>query len=258
MAADPGGRAQRLSPPAGLFAAASVVGAVALVGIVATRPAALEYSPAADTRSAARRAAPAPVYPRVVRSIDARRPGEAAYARGDVPAALNHFQQAVDADPTDPEALNNLGQLLVRSGRAVEAMPFFDRAVRIAPDRWAYRFNRARGFAELGQWGSAVEGYRDALERFPDDYATAFNLAKALQASGDLPGAIEGFERAIRLAPGQADFHLSHGLALEAAGRPTDAAAAYGRYLELAEDAPDAETVKARMALLDQAPAASR
>ena len=183
-------------------------------------------------------------------AMDIRRSGVAAYQRGDLTAAFGEFTRAVEANPEDPEALNNLGQVMVRSGRAEEAIALFDRAIQHGGDKWAYHFNRARAYGELKEWSQAVDGYREAARLFPDDYVTQFNLARALQANGDLPGAIQGFERAIQQAPGEPDFHLSHAYALEKAARPSDAAAAYQRFLELQPDAPQAEKIKARMALL--------
>jgi tetratricopeptide (TPR) repeat protein len=244
-----------------LRTAVAVLGAIALVGVVASRSPAPSAAPIQTDASAgaARRAAPAaPPRRKVVASIDARRPGEAAYNRGDVAAAQAAFQQAVAADSKDPEALNNLGQVLVRQGRAREAVPYFDRAITIVATSWAYHFNRVRAYAVLEEWGQAVAGYRDAQRLFPDDYATQFNLAKALQKSGDLRAAIPAFERAIELAPGQPDFHLAHGLALEAARRPTDAATAYRRYLELTEPGAEADKVKERITLLEGPPAGTR
>ncbi|MBI4265786.1 MAG: tetratricopeptide repeat protein [Acidobacteria bacterium] len=194
----------------------------------------------------------------VIAAFDSRRHGAAAYARGELDAALDEFSRAVEAHPEDAEALNNLGQVLVRSGRAAEAIPLFDEAIARAGDRWAYHFNRARAFAELQDWGSAIGGYRDAARLFPDDYVTQFNLARALQAGGDLAGAIAGFERAIELAPGEPDFHLSHAFALETAQRPMDALAAYRRFLELNPGAPQAEKISGRIAQLEgRAPASS-
>ena len=236
-----------------LLAAGAGLAAAGLIGLVVIRPEAPVAGTPVQAAAASLRSSSVPVYPKVVTSLDARRPGEAAYRAGDIPAALEHFREAVDADGRDPEALNNLGQLLVRSHRAPEAIQYFDRAIAIVPGRWAYHFNRARAFAHMQQWSAAIAGYRDALQLFPDDYATHFNLAKALQRNGDLRGALAGFERAIQLAPRQADFHLSYGLALEAAQRPKDAAAAYRRYLELDEESPDADKVKTRIAMLDGA-----
>ena len=176
--------------------------------------------------------------------------GQQAYASGNVDASVQQLQAAVDANPNDVRALNDLGQVLVRTGRAREAVAYLDKAVSLKSDSWAYQFNRARAYAQLEEWGQAVEGYRAAAQLFPDDYATQYNLAKALQASGNVSAALTAYEKAIELAPGQSDFQLSYGLALEAAKRPQDAAAAYRRYLELEPSAPQAEKVRAHLAAL--------
>jgi Flp pilus assembly protein TadD len=179
--------------------------------------------------------------------------GQQAYVSGNIDASAQQLQKAVDANPTDPRALNDLGQVLVRTGRAREATTYLDKAVSLKPDSWAYQFNRARAYAQLEEWGQAVDGYRTAARLFPDDYATQYNLAKALQASGNIGDALAAYEKAIALAPGQSDFHLSYGLALETAKRPQDAAAAYRRYLELEPASPQAEKVKAHLTALEKA-----
>ena len=179
--------------------------------------------------------------------------GQKAYVSGNIDASVQQLQAAVDANPNDPRALSDLGQVLVRTGRAREAVTYHEKAVSLKPDSWAYQFNRARAYAQLEEWGQAVEGYRAAARLFPDDYATQYNLAKALQASGDIGAALAAYEKAIQLAPGQSDFQLSYGRALETAKRPQDAAAAYRRYLELEPDSPQAEKVKAHLTALEKA-----
>ena len=187
---------------------------------------------------------------------ESSREGVAAYGSGDLSGSLEHFEAAVEADPANSEALNNLGQVLVRTGRPRDAIPYFDRAIQVSGEAWAYHFNRARAYAQLEQWSSAIAGYRDAAALFPDDYVTQFNLAKALEANRELDAAVEAFARAIALAPGQTEFHLSHARALETARRPAEAAAAYRRYLELEESAPQADKIKARIAELERGAAA--
>ena len=179
--------------------------------------------------------------------------GQQTYVSGNVEASVQQLQAAVDANPNDPRALNDLGQVLVRTGRAREAITYLNKAVSLKPDSWAYQFNRARAHAQLEAWGPAVEGYRAAGRLFPDDYATQYNLAKALQASGEVGAALAAYEKAIELAPGQSDFQLSYGLALETAKRPQDAAAAYRRYLELEPDSSQAEKVRAHLTALEKA-----
>jgi tetratricopeptide (TPR) repeat protein len=184
-------------------------------------------------------------------SMDLSRGGVAAYARGDVAGSIEQFMAAVEADPKNAQALNNLGQALVRAGRAREAIAYFDQAIAATGNVWTYHFNQAKAYAELQDWSRAVAGYRAAAGLFPQDYATAFNLARALQASGDLTGAIDEFQRAINLAPGEPDFPLALAYALESARRPGDAVSAYRRYLELQDSGPTAEKVKQRIEELE-------
>ena len=204
---------------------------------------------ARSTTSSSKATAPDPAHAAVSDLIG----GEQAYVSGNVDASVQQLQAAVDANPNDPRALSDLGQVLVRTGRAREAVAYFDKAVSLKPDSWAYQFNRARAYGQLQEWGEAVDGYRTAARLFPDDYATQYNLAKALHASGDIASALAAYEKAIELAPGQSDFQLSYGLALETANRQQDAAAAYRRYLELEPDSPQAERVKAHLKALEKA-----
>jgi tetratricopeptide (TPR) repeat protein len=184
-------------------------------------------------------------------SSDAARSALAAYAKGDVAGAISQLTDAVAANPQDAQALNNLGQSLVRAGRTREAIQYFDRAVALADTVWTYHFNRARAYAELQEWNRAITGYREAARLFPQDYATAFNLARALRAGGDLNGAIDEYQRAVALAPGEPDFVLSLADTLEAASRRADAVNAYRRYLELQDSGPTAEKVRKRIEELE-------
>jgi tetratricopeptide (TPR) repeat protein len=185
-----------------------------------------------------------------VTSADFSRSGLAAFKGGDLASAEAKLKAAAEADGQNAEVLNNLGQVLVKAGKAKEAIAYFDRAIAIAGDVWAYRFNRARAYSEMADWEKAIAGYNDAVRLFPGDYATHFNLAKAREASGDLPGAVESYAKAAELAPGQGEFQLWYGRALDRSGRQQDAVAAYKRFLELEPDAPQAEKVKARLAQL--------
>jgi tetratricopeptide (TPR) repeat protein len=193
----------------------------------------------------------------VFAGADAARAGIAAYKGGDVAAAVTQFTAAVERDPNNAEALNNLGQALVRSGRGREAIPYFDRAIGIENSVWSYHFNRAKACGDLKDWGQATAGYTEAARLFPDDYVTQFNLAKALQAKGDVPAALQAYAKAAELAPGQADFHLWYGQALDQSGKRQEAAAEYRTFLELDPNASQAEKVKTRLSELGEAPSTS-
>ena len=193
-------------------------------------------------------AAAAPAY------MEPKSEGAVAYSDGNYDTAVERYQAAIAKNRDDAEALSNLGQVLVRLAKVEEAIPYFDRAIALIPQRWAYHFNRARALGILGRMDEAVAGYRAAQQIFPNDYATAFNLGLALHRLGDEAGAVDAYNKAIQLDPNDASFRLALGTSLERLQRPRDAAAAYDEYLRLAPSAPDAEKVRARIAQLTQAP----
>jgi tetratricopeptide (TPR) repeat protein len=187
--------------------------------------------------------------------LDPAGAGTTAYASGDYATSLAQYLAAVEKNPQDAESLSNLGQVLVRLNRTPEAIPYFERAIAILPGRWTYQFNLARALGLVGRMDESIAGYRRAQQLFPDDYATTFNLALALHKKGDEAGAVEQYLRAIDLQPEDATFRKALGVSYERLQKGKEAAAAYHEYLRLSPSAPDADSVRARVALLE-APAA--
>ncbi len=182
--------------------------------------------------------------------MDSDRAGNAAYAMGEFERALAEYQKAIEKNPNDPMALNNLAQVLVRGGRTAEAIPYLDRAIGLNPSLWAPRFNRARAYGQLGDWAGAIADYRAAATLMPDDYVTVYNLGLALHKTGSEEAAITEFRRAAELAPSEPSFHLSLGISYERLKKPIEAAQSYEDYLTLAPEAANAAQVKARIQAL--------
>lgn len=187
--------------------------------------------------------------------LDPAGAGSTAYAAGDYPTALAQFLAAVEKNPQDSESLSNLGQLLVRMNRAPEAIPYFERAIAILPDRWAYQFNMARALGLAGRMDESIAAYRRAQQVYPDDAVTTFNLALALHKKGDEAGAVEQYQKAIALQPEDASFRIALGMSYERLQKNTEAAAAYQEALRLYPSAADADRIRARIALLSGTPA---
>ena len=176
--------------------------------------------------------------------------GHIAYREGDYQAAYERYREAVARNPNDAESSSNCGQVLVRLGRPAEAIAFFERAIALNQQRWAYHFNLAHACGLLAQWDRAIEEYRTASDLFPDDHVTEYNLGMALHKRGDEAAAIDHLRRAIELAPDEANFRLSFGISSERLGRTADALDGYRHYLDLAPAAPNAAQVRARVDLL--------
>jgi len=266
-AAPAGGRLAGLGLRRGpMLLAGSLLSLLALSIVVVTSRAdqtgAAAAAPAPAATSAPRVRADPPTPPDSApgepRFLDPRIGGRVAYAQGDYLTAADRYRKAIEANPSDADALNNLAQVLARMGNPADALPFFERAITLYPGVWAYRFNLAHAYGEMGNWKRAVTEYRSAGELFPDDYVTQFNLARALHKQGREQEAIVEYQKAIALAPGEPSFHLSIGLSYERLNRPNDAVESYRRYLELSPEAPDAQQVKDRVQILTGSVAADQ
>lgn len=72
---------------------------------------------------------------------EAMREGEAAFAKGEFPKALENYQRALLLDPKLYEAALMIGDIYFKSAEQVKASEWFARAIEINPDReTAYRY----------------------------------------------------------------------------------------------------------------------
>jgi tetratricopeptide (TPR) repeat protein len=254
--------------PAPWLGGAAIVAAIALGVVLSMRQTSPVPVPAVTNSTAVAAATPRPESSPVdadgdaaatpgvsYAAIESNRAAAAAYATGDFATALAQLEAAVAASPDDAAVRNNLGQLLVRQGRAAEALPHFDEAVRLDSRRWEFRFNRARTYGLLNRWSEAVTEYRAAAQAFPEDHATLYNLGLALLRVRDFGAAASTLEQAVAAAPDEHEFLITLGTAYVGAAQPDRARIAFERFLQLAPDDAEAPKVKALIeSLIDSAP----
>jgi tetratricopeptide (TPR) repeat protein len=221
---------------------AATARAAAAPAVQPTAAAPTEETPTAEGAS--------PIAMSTVAAVDSKRTAAAAYAQGDFATALSALEAAVAAAPADPEARNNLAQLLVRNGRTAEALPHFDEAIRLADRQWSYRFNRARAYGLLNRWENAVADYRVAAQIFPDDHATLYNLGLALLRVRDYAASVTALEQAVAAAPEEHEFLITLGTAYVGAAQTERARATFERFLQIAPDNPEAPKVKSLLEAL--------
>jgi tetratricopeptide (TPR) repeat protein len=166
---------------------------------------------------------------------------------GNLPEAIDHYEQALRFKPNFAEAQNNLGSALQQSGRLEEAREHYEQAVRLAPD-YAHAYNNLGVVLfRLDKIPEAKAQYEEAL-RLEPDYANAHvNLGLALARLGRVPDAMEQWERALQINPNSADAHYFMGLALEKAGKSQEAIDHYKQALRLAPNFAEAATALARL-----------
>jgi len=185
--------------------------------------------------------------------VDPAPEATAAYGRGDYAAALLGYQRAMTEHPEDPVAANNVGQVLVRLGRAAEAVPLFEKAVAVRPGEWSYRFNLARAHAQLRDWPASVASYREADRLFPDDGPTLYNFGLSLQQTGADDEAASVLERAVSSMPDDASAVLALARSYQRLSRTAEARRTFEKFLEMAPQSADAAAARQALAALSGA-----
>lgn len=104
---------------------------------------------------------------------------------------------------------------------------------RAAAHRAAERYERGLAAEVLGQMGTALAAFREALEADPRHVRAAAAGARAALALGDVEGARALADAAVRAGPRAAVAHEALGLVLEARGERREARRALERALEL-------------------------
>jgi tetratricopeptide (TPR) repeat protein len=118
-------------------------------------------------------------------------------------------------------------------GRAREAVPLYQQALRIDPRLIEAQNNLGNAFLELAQYADAAACYRCALQIRPGDAQILCNLGNAESQLGNLDEAIVINRRAIALDPTLSVAHNSLGLILATLGRRDEAVASYRQALTL-------------------------
>jgi len=152
--------------------------------------------------------------------------GAALGAQGRHAEALEILDRAREARPSSASVRHNRAQALLNLGRAAEALPEVERAVKLKADAGAWHL-LGNVQAALGDRAAAERAYRRALDANPSFPQAHYNLALLHQAAGRLEEAIAGYRRAIALHPRFAPAHNNLANALKSTGRAEEALAHY-------------------------------
>lgn len=120
---------------------------------------------------------------------------------GAVRVAEEQYRLALEIEPDDGDALNNLGTVLVSQDRLAEAIAVYEHAARVEPGNPVPLRNLASVRGSLGDDAGAEAALRAAIHVAPDDAVSWTNLGAALALQERFEEAIEAFERADRLDP---------------------------------------------------------
>lgn len=104
---------------------------------------------------------------------------------------------------------NNFGLVLFAEGKTMEAIEYFNKAIRLSPDFIFFYNNRGAAYAKLGQYQRAIDDYNQAIRLDPKHPGAYYNRGIAYNDSGQYRQAIEDFQSAVRLRPTFADAYIN-------------------------------------------------
>jgi protein O-GlcNAc transferase len=143
--------------------------------------------------------------------------------RGEVSAAMESVQVLLRVQPDNTDALQVLGMLLTKSGRAAEAVRHLERAVGVDPNFATYRNNLGNALTQAGRHEDAATHYRAAVALDRSYWRSWQGLVGALQKLDRHGEALETCHQALALRTPWPEMTALAAGCLERLGRVQDA-----------------------------------
>lgn len=115
--------------------------------------------------------------------------------------AIDAQQALVAKSPTDAQARNDLGNLLLLDGRTSAAEEAYRSALELAPDMTSAHYNLGLLLAQQGERKAAAEQFEAVLAAEPDHAWAHYQLGAIYDARGASKRAIKEYAKAFRIDP---------------------------------------------------------
>jgi len=156
----------------------------------------------------------------------------------DYAKALAEGERAIALDPSGAETHVYYGSILTSAGRPQEAIPMFQKAIRLNPSGPAWYYTSfGQALRMTGRFEEAVSAYEKAIPLAPNSIWAHFGLALTYLYAGKAAEAIPFCQKAIELSSsGPFYFYNVFGTVLRITGRFEEAVSTYKKALQLAPD----------------------
>ena len=121
------------------------------------------------------------------------------------------YKETLKSNPNHVDAHNNLGIILLRSGKSQNAKSCFEKTIEINPNHPSAHNNLGEVFRILGELQKAKSCHQKAIEINPNNAESHNNLGVVINELGEHQKAINCYERAIEIRPNHANAHNNLG-----------------------------------------------
>ncbi len=160
----------------------------------------------------------------------------ALHREGRLEEAAMAYEQVLEKDPQDFDALHLLGVIAARSRNPSRAVDLIGRAIAVNPGVAAAHSNLGAALKELKRLEEAVASYERAIQIDPNTPQAYSNRGNALQELRRMKEAVDSYDRALTLKPDYAEAWYNRANALRHLKRLEEASASFERALVLQPD----------------------
>lgn len=157
---------------------------------------------------------------------------------GRLTQAVDDFDRALKANPSNLNAYRGRAAALARAGRMPEALHAYDDLVHRSPDTATDRFNYAVCLARMDRLSDAAEQLNRALELEPNFDRAVYNLAVITQQQGKLSETVALWQRFCNRQPSVASAWFNLAAAFTDLARFDDALESFQTAAKLQPDDP--------------------
>ncbi|MBD2489828.1 tetratricopeptide repeat protein [Aulosira sp. FACHB-615] len=147
--------------------------------------------------------------------------------------AFQVFEQALEIDPNNVDTLRNYGTTLGKSGRENEALSIFEKALEIKPRDIKVLFSYSTTLKKLGKNEQLICVFEKLIELDPQNSQLLTKYANALVNNGQHDKAFHVFERSLKIEPSNPRILNSYANVLFSNGRYEKALQIFERSLEI-------------------------
>ena len=116
-----------------------------------------------------------------------------------------NLREVAKRQPSDFDANRRFGELLLEQGRAREALPYLQQAIRVKPGDYQSSYDLARAYGDAGEYDLAQTQVQSLLAR--NDRAELHHFSGDVQEKRGKPlEAAQQYQRAAKLEPSEANF----------------------------------------------------
>ncbi len=137
--------------------------------------------------------------------------GHVHVARGNLPLAAQEYEKALELDPQNLKALENLGSYY-SSINTKKALDYYQRYMKIEPDDPEIHFQLGFIHQKLGDTPKAIGAFKKSVSLDPSQIASNLALAELYELTRSTAAAIAAYQKCVELDPRNPAFYARLGL----------------------------------------------